>query len=62
MQIDDVQRKTQLSHVGLGLSKAEATELRDTLEMLLSGHPERHEHISSADYQTGLTVWLQSDD
>lgn len=59
MRIDDVNANRQLAHVGLGLTEAEATELRDTLELLLTDPAERHEHVSSADYQAELTVWIQ---
>jgi hypothetical protein len=59
MRIDDVNGSRQLAHVGLGLTESEANELRDTLDLLLSDPAERHEHVSSADYQTELTIWIQ---
>jgi hypothetical protein len=60
MRIDDVNQGRQLRHVGLGGTSDEAEELRDTLELLLSDTGEaRHEHVSSADYQTELTVWIE---
>lgn len=59
MRIDDVNESRQLAHVGLGLTEAEASELRDTLNLLLRDPAERHEHVSGADYQTELTVWIQ---
>jgi len=62
MRIDDVDENRQLRHVGLRLTVAEAKELRDSLGLLLSGAFDRHEHVSSADYQTEITVWLESDD
>ena len=59
MRIDDVAGNRQLSHIGLGLSTAEAKELRDTLDVLLKDSADTHEHVSSVDYQTELTVWIQ---
>ncbi len=59
MRIDDVNGSRQLAHVGLGLTEAEANELRDTLDLLLRDPGERHEHVSGADYQAELTVWIQ---
>ncbi len=59
MRIDDVNEGRQLAHVGLQLTVAEARELRDSLDLLLGeGGVARHEHVSSADYQTEVTVWL----
>jgi predicted DNA-binding protein (UPF0251 family) len=51
----------ELQRVGLALTEAEARELRDTLEILLEDPGERHEHVSSADFQRELTVWLLRD-
>ena len=59
MRIDDVNGRRPLAHVGLGLTEAEASELRDALDLLLGDSGERHEHVSSADYQVELTVWIQ---
>jgi hypothetical protein len=59
MRIDDINGNTHLTHVGLGLTEAEARELRDTLDILLNDPEDRHEHVSSADYQTELTLWIQ---
>jgi hypothetical protein len=59
MQIDDVAGSRQLTHIGLGLTRAEAKELRDTLDLLLNDSVDTHEHVSSIDYQTELTVWIQ---
>lgn len=58
MQIDDTKNERQLDHLGLGLTETEARELRDALDALLGDPGERHEHVSSADYQVELTVWL----
>lgn len=62
MHIEDVSSKTQLAHAGIGLTKGEALELSNALDLLLQDAAKRHEHVSSADYQTELTVWLQADD
>jgi hypothetical protein len=40
-----------LNRVGLGLTETEARELRDTLTTLLEDSGNRHEHVSSSDYQ-----------
>lgn len=62
MRIDDVNENRRLQHVGLRLTVSEAEELRDSLVLLLTGARDRHEHVSSADYQTEITVWLEADD
>jgi hypothetical protein len=59
MQIDDVAGSRQLAHIGLGLTTVEAKELRDTLDLGLKDSVDTHEHVSSVDYQTELTVWIQ---
>jgi hypothetical protein len=59
MLIDDVKGGRRLSHVGVGLTEAEARDLRDTLETLLRDPNERHEHVSSLDFQTELTLYIQ---
>ena len=61
MRIDDINENRALQHVGLRLTVAEAKELRDSLGLLLAGGPDRHEHVSSADHQTEITVWLEAD-
>lgn len=60
-RIEDVKEGRLLRHVGLRLTTSEIAELRDSLALLLEGPPERHEHVSSADYQTEITVWLDSE-
>lgn len=62
MLIDDTSGGRRLSHVGLGLTRAEAEELRDVLDVLLGEEPGRHEHVSSADYQRELTLWITAVD
>jgi hypothetical protein len=56
MQIDDTANVATSQHIDLGLTEAEARELRDALETLLSESADRHEHVSSADSQQELTV------
>jgi hypothetical protein len=58
MQIDDTANHRELSHLGLGLTEAEARELRDTLDSLLADPSSRHEHVASFDFQREITVWL----
>jgi hypothetical protein len=59
MEIDDTVGGRKLRHVGLRLTEAEARELRDSLESLLSDpSPNRHEHVSSSDFQSEITVSL----
>ncbi len=59
MIISDADSETRLSGLWLGLTEAEARELRDTLTTLLNDPKRRHEHVSSADYQTEMTVWIE---
>lgn len=59
MRIDDTANSEELAHVGLGLTEAEARELRDALDLLLGDSTDRHEHVASSDFQRELTVWIQ---
>ena len=63
MKINDTANRRELNHLGLGLglTEAEARELRDALTTLLKDSGERHEHVSSSDRQRQLTVWLVRD-
>jgi hypothetical protein len=62
MHIEDLDSETRIAQLGLRLTAAEASELRDTLEALIGDpRPDRHEHIASADYQTEITVWIGDD-
>ena len=48
-----------VTNAGLFLTAHEASELRDALDALLSGHiddPSWHEHVSSADFQVELSI------
>lgn len=46
---------TAFSRLTLLLTKAEASELRDALELLLQS-PHRHEHVPSEDYEKEIIV------
>ena len=49
-----------ISNVYIWPSRVEASELRDSLDQMLhAADPEHHEHISSADHQTEITVCLE---
>lgn len=61
MRIKDLEAKKPLNLVELCLTRAEAQELRDDLDLLLAHGGNRHEHVSSKDYQTELTVWVSDD-
>lgn len=61
MQIHDLERDESCSTVSLRLTRAEILQLIGALEALM-GEPNgsvRHEHVSSDDYQTEVTVWLE---
>lgn len=45
--------------VVLRLTEAEAREMRDSIESLLADPASRHEHVSSADFQVQVTLWLE---
>ena len=47
-----------LSTAYLWLTRDEASELRDTLEIMLAQGPDPswHSHVSAADYQTEVTI------
>lgn len=58
MRMTDLETKMSVDVLGLCLTRAEAQELRDDIDALLAHGGDRHEHVSSADYQTELTVWI----
>ena len=60
MQIRDLKSMTNLRLVELRLTIAEAQELRDNLDVLLTSPVGRHEHVSSLDYQTELKVLIEN--
>ncbi len=56
----DNERKHNISQLDIILTVDEAKELRDKLEILLVDDSENaHEHVSSADYLTEITVQLE---
>lgn len=61
MRITDTESQRQVQVLELCLTQAEARELRDALDALLRDSSARHEHVSSSDYQTDLTVWIGDD-
>jgi hypothetical protein len=61
MRIKDLESQKRLYVVEICLTRDEAQELRDDLDVLLRDSGGRHEHVSSADYQTDLTVWISDD-
>jgi hypothetical protein len=61
MKIVDTTSRAELKSVCLFLDLNEAGELRDTLELLLkANNPDRHEHVSSADYTKEVTLVVNS--
>jgi hypothetical protein len=58
MRIHDTAADRKLAHLGLRLTEPEAMELRDALTGLINDPAERHEHISAANFQVDLTVWI----
>ena len=62
MEIQDPDSKRKLDLVGLRLTRSEARELRDKLGSLLDApFSGRHEHVSSADFQVEISVWIDDD-
>jgi hypothetical protein len=58
MRIHDTAADRDLAHVGLRLTEPEALELRDSLTALISDPVQRHEHVSDANFEVELTVWI----
>jgi hypothetical protein len=58
MRLLDEDADASCNRVTCYLTRAEAQELRDSLEALLRGGMERHEHVSSADFGKEITVCL----
>ena len=61
MRLLDATTSTRLTSVGLYLGPAEAQELKDALDQLLSNRELHHLHISADDYQEEITVSLYDD-
>ncbi len=59
MILKDFDTGASLHSVGIALTRSEAKELRSSLDDILGSEAGRHEHVSSADYQTEVTVWLE---
>jgi len=60
VQIEDLERSTTISALGLKLTRGEAAELRDGLSQLLeSFEAEGHIHVSDEEFDTELTVSLE---
>ena len=57
MRLLDEDADASCNRVTCYLTRAEAQELRDSLEALLRGGMERHEHVSSADFGKEITVF-----
>ena len=62
MRILDEDNDKALSRITLYLTKAEAVELRDSLNLLLENPHGRHEHVSSSDYRKELTACIYDSD
>jgi len=61
IRIENVNSGEELTSVGLRLTRAEASELVDSLRALLAGGVERHEHVASADYRVEITLSIKDD-
>lgn len=63
MRLDDYDHEEPraLHSVGLGLTFDEARELHDALHSVLDDPEGNHVHVSSADYQTEVTVFIVDD-
>ena len=65
MRLDgDTADDGRLRQVILGLTRAEAAELRDALNDLIERFDRSetdawHTHVSSSDFQTEITVWAE---
>jgi len=58
MRILDEQRDQAVSRSTILLTRAEAEELRDSIEAILEGGEENHAHIPSEDFQKEITLAL----
>lgn len=56
MRIHDEDNDLSICAVTLFLTRAEAEELRDSVQALLSGDPSDHQHVPSPDFQKEVTV------
>ena len=62
MRILDLDHDSARHRIILYLTVSEASELRDSLESILAGSRESHEHVMSADGSKEVTVCLYSPD
>jgi hypothetical protein len=62
MRILDEDGDKSLNAVTLYLTKSEASELKNSLEQILSDPVNRHEHISSSDYKKEVTISIYDTD
>jgi len=58
MRILDRSSDKSIDRVTLYLTRAEASELRDSLKAILAGPAERHEHVLSPDCSKEITVCI----
>lgn len=61
MLIEDFDNNQRLANIGIRLTEAEAREMIDSIQQLLDDAKNlgRHEHVSSDDYQTEISVWIE---
>jgi hypothetical protein len=62
MRILDEDGDKPLNAVIVYLTKTEAAELRDSLELILADPIGRHEHVSSDDYRKEVTICIYDKD
>ena len=62
MRILDVDKDCSLARVLMLLTRAEALELRGTLDHLLADPHNNHEHVSDETYQKEITIALYGQD
>jgi hypothetical protein len=62
MRILDEDTDRSIQTIVLYLTKSEAEELRDSLNLLLEDSSLRHEHVSSADNRREVTVCIYDPD
>lgn len=60
MRILNEKTDESISHITLYLTVAEASELRDSLDSLISNPVGHHEHIPSDDYSKEVTICVYS--
>ena len=58
MRILDEEMDRAVRRVTLYLTRPEAVELLNSLEAVIAGPPDEHEHVSSDDYSKQVTVCI----